>query len=704
MFKGGQYDVINIPMPAEGMNQKLAPEILPKMQTWWLENIIPMPLGRGQVRFGCNALNRIVYHAETNPDGLRHDALIQEVFEFTKADGTEQLLLYVQDFKKDDEVTDSSVLTATQLRFKSPNRGRYQVNTPIKIVYQKAGVNTLYADVDVHTDGADNQVTLTLSGDEFPTPFDDGVIQEVYYPWGKIYLYDLKQAQLQVIKEDVAINSVPRAVLFKNQLVICNGVDRIMRFDGTAVMTIHDFVAEQAAAFNRTANKSFTFTIQQAWEPIFKLDKYQNNQIQLKTNHGVSTLTTTNAVKNGLTITVNTVEDLPEFAGEIRLFYRDYPPAFSYLYVLNNRLWALGAGAVGLSYRAEPLKVYVTYQAESLTDWFDEKTKQVPFIDMGYKHGRVDNFEAITAIGNQMAFIGRHQTQIWQGSNPLEAEEFTWQATIEAGIAHGNLLLNVANDVFFISTQGVMSFSTLNIARQFAMTSLNAVDPLVRQYIKSIVSSEKQYRMCRAFYYKSGAFAGFKIGEHKTLIAMTDTTLTGWSLFSGVFQYGLSFLSAFDRLFISKQNKVLHYADGRIGPPRFVDENQAFTFTWTLPVISFNARKYACKRYQINAEYPSSLVIDRSNTLSMTVSGDLPKSFSLSSPYRLDFRGDPLQSIVLANDTDPESLGMRLDSPYQHLQGRLKFVATSFWATLSGVAYQGPLIFKNLYLYGRKER
>lgn len=44
MFKGGQYDVIHIPMPAAGMNQQLAPEILPHNQTYWLENILPMPL------------------------------------------------------------------------------------------------------------------------------------------------------------------------------------------------------------------------------------------------------------------------------------------------------------------------------------------------------------------------------------------------------------------------------------------------------------------------------------------------------------------------------------------------------------------------------------------------------------------------------------------------------------------------------------
>ena len=703
MFKGGQYDVIHIPMPAAGMNQQLAPEILPHNQTYWLENILPMPLGRGQVRFGSLPLPNIVYHPEHNPNGLKHDVVIQEIFSFNKADGTEQLLLYVQEFKED-VVTEATVITATQLRFKSAAHNRYLKDTPIKVVYEKGGINTLYADVVNKVNGADNLITLTLEGDEFPAPFEAGVITNIYYPFGKIYLYDLNAAALTLIKEDVAIHSVPRVVLFKNQLIICNGVDRMMQFDGTTINEIADFVAEQANTITRVDNTHFTFVITAEWEPVFQLAKYQNNVIQLQINNVTHTLNTTQAVKNQLTITVTTTENLPAFEGEKRLFYRDFPPAFSYLYVLNNRLWALGAGPVSLEYRHEPLKVYFTYRAESINNWFDERSKQVPFIDMAYKHGKVDNLEAIAAIGRQMAFIGRHQTQIWQGSNPLEANDFIWQATLEGGIAHGNLLLELANDVFFIANQGVMSFSTLNVAKQLAISSINAVDPLVRKYIQSMVASNKTYRLCRAFNYKAGAFAGFKLGENKTLIAMTDTTLTGWSLFSGVFQYAHSFTSSFDRLFISKNNTVLQYADGRIGPPHFIDDNQPFTFTWTLPVINFNAKKYACKRYEIKLLYPSSLVINPNNTLSLTVSGDLPKSFNLGSPYTLEFKGDILESIVLAENRDSDSLGMRLDSPYTHFKGRLKFVASSFWATLSGVAYEGPVVFQQLLLYGRQER
>ena len=82
-------------------------------------------------------------------------------------------------------------------------------------------------------------------------------------------------------------------------------------------------------------------------------------------------------------------------------------------------------------------------------------SKHVPFLEIGYKHGKPDNLEAIASVGPYMAFIGRSHTQVWQGTNPLEVETFKWKATLEGGIAHGNLLLPLANDVFFISPQGL---------------------------------------------------------------------------------------------------------------------------------------------------------------------------------------------------------------------------------------------------------
>ena len=101
MFRAGRFDVLEIPLPASGMNQNVAPEVLPLTQAYILENIIPLPLGKGQVRHGTDVLPGI---------NLPVDATIQEIFSYRKKDNQAQLLLYVQEFKQDTSVTEATVL------------------------------------------------------------------------------------------------------------------------------------------------------------------------------------------------------------------------------------------------------------------------------------------------------------------------------------------------------------------------------------------------------------------------------------------------------------------------------------------------------------------------------------------------------------------------------------------------------------------
>ena len=65
MFRGGRFDVLEMPLPPQGMNQNVAPEVLPLTQAYILENIIPLPLGKGQVRQGTEALAGIDLQADS---------------------------------------------------------------------------------------------------------------------------------------------------------------------------------------------------------------------------------------------------------------------------------------------------------------------------------------------------------------------------------------------------------------------------------------------------------------------------------------------------------------------------------------------------------------------------------------------------------------------------------------------------------------
>jgi hypothetical protein len=282
---------------------------------------------------------------------------------------------------------------------------------------------------------------------------------------------------------------------------------------------------------------------------------------------------------------------------------------------------------------------------------------------------------------------------------------------LPTGVIHGDLLVELANDVFFISATGLQSFSTLNIAKQFAATSLDAVDPLIQQYAASLASSNINYRACSSFKYEGGTLTGFKIGNNKVLCSLFSTTLYSWSLFSGDFEAASSFLAFSNGLYLSVRNKVYAYADGHDGsPPRYGDQGGEglIPFSWTLPVIAdAKGRRFANKRYEIQLDYPSSFALRQDNQVNIGISGDLPKSYAIASPCRFELRGDLLQSIPLAQAQDnpsQDSIGFRFEQPFSFFKDRLKFMAAKFWLTLSGYTKDGPLTFKKIKLYGIIER
>ena len=88
MLQEGNYDVLEFSMPSQGMNQNISPDILPPSFAYVLENIVAKPLGEGQVRFGTAQIMSLL-----NPESV-----ILKQFPFVKPDGSEQILLYVQEY------------------------------------------------------------------------------------------------------------------------------------------------------------------------------------------------------------------------------------------------------------------------------------------------------------------------------------------------------------------------------------------------------------------------------------------------------------------------------------------------------------------------------------------------------------------------------------------------------------------------------
>jgi hypothetical protein len=712
MFQEGNYNVLEFSLPAQGMNRNIAPEMLPPEFATVLENIIPSPLGSAFVRFGTQLLPNVTI----DPDNT-----IIEMFSFAKPNGDNQIVLYVQVYKQDVTAHDFEVTSPNSFSFVTNTPDKFIVDNLIKVPYTLHGQNTLYSLV-VNKTVVDETVTITLADNSFPLPINQITINSIAYASGSIYVYDiLTQTLSGVIKEDLSVATVPRSVTYLNKLLICNGVDKVLVWNGDILEEVFSFVKEDTATnLVRINDNSFSFSLIEGKEEIFDATKYPDNgKIQIK-NQGITFNTTINHIERlGDVITITAPDVLPVF-NEPELFYQDWPPTFSYMIVAYNRIWALGIGPVGLRYRdpEQSLRVYFSYKTNTITDWFNEVTKTVPSIDLSESHGIPDNLEAIGYVNNVMVFMGRNKTQIWTGSEPLGAstdptrEVFEFSSTVPIGIVHGNLLMEMANDLYFVSQNGLLSFSTLNVAKQFAASSNDAVDPLVRDFVVETSISNPAYRACRSFKYKSGSFCGFKIGLNKVLVSLYSTNLFAWTLFSGDFYKATSYLSNLDSsLYLSVGNKIYRYADGTIGTPLYGDNNgkDLINFLWVLPIVHIPGKRFANKRYEIFCDYPSSFVVNNKNSIFIMVNGDLNKTFILQDTYNLQYKGDSLGIVPFIKPQDigddpenpnPNALGFRLDDPYIFLKERLKFISSNFTLNLVGSSMNGPLILKKIRLFG----
>lgn len=712
MFQEGNYNVLEFSLPAQGMNRNIAPQILPEEFATVLENIIPSPLGSAFVRFGTQSLPNII---------IDSDSTIIEMFPFAKPNGNNQIVLYVQVYKQDGTAHDLEVTSPNSFSFVTDTPDKFMVDNLIKVPYTLHGQNILYSLI-VNKTVVGETVTIILADNSFPLPIDQITINSIAYASGSIYVYDLlTQTLTGLLKEDLSVETVPRSVTYLNKLLICNGVDRVLVWDGDNIEEVHSFVKEDTATnFNRNNDNSFSFSLIEGKEGIFDATKYPDNGlIQIK-NQGITFNTTINHIERlDNVITITTPDVLPVF-NEPELFYQDWPPTFSYMIVAYNRIWALGVGAVGLKYRdpEQALRVYFSYKTNTITDWFNEITKTVPSINLSESHGIPDNLEAIGYVNNVMVFMGRNKTQIWTGSEPLGAsmdptrEVFEFSSILPIGIVHGNLLMEMANDLYFVSQNGLLSFSTLNVAKQFAASSNDAVDPLVRDFVVETSTSNPAYRACRSFKYKSGSFCGFKIGLNKVLVSLYSINLFAWTLFSGDFHKATSFLSNLDSsLYLSVGNKIYRYADGTIGTPIYGDNNgkDLINFLWVLPIVHMPGKRYANKRYEILCDYPSSFVVNNKNSIFIMVNGDLSKTFTLQDTYNLQYKGDSLGIVPFIKPQDigddpenpnPNALGFRLDDPYIFLKERLKFISSNFTLNLVGSSMNGPLVLKRIRLFG----
>jgi hypothetical protein len=704
MFKESDYEKIILSPPISGMNQNISESILPPQFCYYLQNILASPLGQGTVRYGT----KLAFQDADNKYKLIR------AFAFKNVNGKSQIIRYGQEYILIVGADEESIIAPNKIRVSGGNYV-FVKDSYLFLQYNYNGIippASYYLIKNVVQIDA-NTVEIEIGENSLPTvaPGDTLSIVSLYFASGVVDVYDVATNSLVAGQkiQNLAVACIPRGDLIASKFFICNGIDKIMTWDGTNLEVYTEFVKEFANTFNRISNTSFSFISNGS----FIQSKYfAGNLIQLKIDGVTGTYTVSTIQIAGNVISITTQENLPNFGGQARieLYYSDSPPPFSYLKAVNDRLFALGQGVAGIEYRDSfnALRFYASFTTSIDVNgfkFFSEQTKTVPSTDISGKHGGADNIEAIAYLSGNTLFIGRNMTQVWQGTDPTTSQlpvSMSHVTTLPAGIAHGDLLIQLPNDISFITQNGNVSFSTLNIAKQLAATSSNAVNPLIQQYLKDILGSNLNYRACRAFKYNAGAFAGFKIGLNDILVSKYETSLYAWSVFSGDFAKSCDFVNDVDSsLFLFINGKIFQYADGVNSEVIYGDNGGSTPIEFGISWPVNNQKRWCNKRYEIQLDYSSNVFTNKSNYINININGDLSKTFNITDSYKFEFRGDVLGTVKLSTDGIK---GFSFDAPFSFPKERLHFVGLDFFLSIIGQTVDGPISFKKVRLFGISER
>jgi len=667
------YDQVHLNFPYAGMNRDIAPHLLPPENAWYLGNLTQDSLGNGLLRYGTELFAQLA---------AVEDGVIMRSFPFVTTEGREQLLLYVSVFAHDESAQNITLLD-NMITVTTQFPDFYLNDTWVKVAYVDVDDNSITQKLRI------TNVQPILNGVRFIVPdawFPDQILADsLSYCKGAIYKLEIASKAFTNVYNSVRVDCIPRAVSFVQTLVLCNGLDPLLQWDGTTMTIVSEWVKETKATGFSVNNNVLTFTCPLASNPAKYLTAqsvFFNNQEVLITN---ATVTNTIVV---LTFGQNIV--LPT-----QVFFKAFPPRCNFLYVAQDRIWGLGQGAAGIGFRSseEATTVYRTDRPNLVNSWTNEQSQEWESFDLSSKHGVVDNLEAIAQAGSRLVFIGREKTQVYGGL--VENNTFSWQSTVSSGAIHGDLVFELANDIFFINAAGLHSFTTLNIANQFAATSITSVNSLLKEHVINALQSNTSYRASLTFIYNLGAFLGIRIGKSPLIHALFSTQPYFFSVFSGDFD-DAHIVSLGSRLYLVKDLGVLFYGDGRDGTPKvYNDRGVPIVGSWTQPFNQTQRNLFFSYRASCLADYSNPFVEEAEDGIFLDVYNDRPQTTSVRAKALLQPRKDVLKGIV--NDIE---FGGR----FKTLSREMKTRGAESWLYLSVISSNSFVVIKKIILYGRRDR
>lgn len=469
---------------------------------------------------------------------------------------------------------------------------------------------------------------------------------------------------------------------FAGKLILCNGMDDIMAWNGTSFTVISQWVTDLAPGlayvddFRLTINSSPSlYTPGRVVRLRLGAGEYVNATIaESETLEGVITITFTEPV-----VTSN----LDQLAYETR------PPRFQYLYAAHDRLWGMGEGplkANSFSASATRTTVFYTAGLNDETAWYDTQGI-LPYINLADKMPQADELVGMAVKDGLTAFFGRNAVQLWSGDTPGVDGNFVWQKNIPVGAIHADLICEMPADVAFFTRFGVRTLSRVLQTEQLDIGDLGAeIDPGISAALAILNQDDEHFQNAHSCRYDRQGWFAFKVAQ-RCFVFQATMEGSGWTEFDGLFKNATAFLTAPDGNLYAAVSSTLY----RYNESSFADDETPITLRWWTPWFTPGNKRWANKYLELLAESDA-------NT-SFTIRRLKSYDASHAVDYNLDVpgKGDYWDSAPW-DDTYWDS-GV---NPPRYI--RDSFISSSFAYIFENTSAHGPIQILGLKLHGKEER
>ncbi len=475
---------------------------------------------------------------------------------------------------------------------------------------------------------------------------------------------------------------VVRSVTFGGRLLMCNGLDDVMAWDGTAWHAVSTFVTEAAAGLTFVSGTVFTVASEASLYAVgvtvratLTSGKVTASVAAVSEADGIVTVTLAAAVLDN---TLSAVE------------FTVKPPRFAALVAVHDRLWGFGKGQLAptMSSDVDRLRVYYTYGVNDYTAWPNPETGSIPSINLADKAGVADELLAMSVKDGMTVFAGRNHLQLWVGSSPGASGDFAWSKTIPLGIVHGSALLELPNDLLFVTRQGARTLSRTLQTEQLDVSDVGSeLDPTITERVARIMGNPAWYRRVNVMRHDGQGWFGLAMDDC-TLVWQVGAFGHGWVVFDGAFAgVSASHLAPDGELYLANGGQVYRY-DMDV----WSDAGEPVTVRWWMPWVNPANRKRWANKY---LEVLVKRAVDVAFIMRRYKDYDdaNPQVFALTTPAEPTYWD--------GTDWD-EGLWDIGDNPLPMVRDHV--VADSYSYAIESTTVNGPFTVFGLKLYGVAER